>query len=160
MHWFAENWFWIQCKTVDTKPFKQKFILKTQEGRVSRYLSSLFYHHNEVSVSVSISRDPKSKSRSRSRLGCTPISLHGLDFHESGLKIPLVQWRSILESARLVQVLEQVAPMVPQCDEVARFKTGMPVLNGRLGKIARFLPVFFCDFARFFVLFWTLNVIC
>ena len=29
-----------------------------------------------------------------------------------------------------------------QCDEVARFKTGIPVLNGRLGKIARFLPVF------------------
>ena len=40
-----------------------------------------------------------------------------------------------------------------QCSQVARFKTGMPVLNGRLGKIARFSPVFFCDFARFFVIF-------
>ena len=28
-------------------------------------------------------------------IGCTPISLQSLDFHESGLKIPLVPLRSI-----------------------------------------------------------------
>jgi hypothetical protein len=43
---------------------------------------------------------------------------------------------------------------IMQCSEVARFKTGMPVLNGRLGKIARFSPVFL-RFRPFFCDFWT-----
>ena len=40
-----------------------------------------------------------------------------------------------------------------QCREVARFKTGMPVL----GKLPVFCP-FFCDFSRFFVTWSTFNV--
>ena len=47
------------------------------------------------------------------RLACIPRGVYGLDFWESWLKIPLVPWVSIPESARSVQVEEQLAHIVP-----------------------------------------------
>ena len=69
------------------------------------------------------------------------------------MTIPLLADKSMAIS-RAYGVLKEDEGLRWQCDEVARFKTGMPVLNGRLGKIARFSPVFL-RFRPFFCDFWT-----